>query len=70
MNDFYACDLNTYTWTLIPPLGEVPSPRYFHSCAVHSNCMYVFGGYDGTQVRRCASPEKCVCALVCNMSLC
>ncbi|CAN0336164.1 unnamed protein product, partial [Scytosiphon promiscuus] len=28
--------------------GEVPTPRYFHSCAVHNGSMYVFGGYNGS----------------------
>ena len=28
--------------------GDVPTPRYFHSCAVHNGSMYVFGGYNGS----------------------
>lgn len=28
--------------------GAVPTPRYFHSCAVHNGSMYVFGGYNGS----------------------
>lgn len=30
------------------PTGAVPTPRYFHSCAVHNGSMYVFGGYNGS----------------------
>lgn len=28
--------------------GAVPTPRYFHSCAIHNGSMYVFGGYNGS----------------------
>jgi hypothetical protein len=31
-DDFFACDLSTYTWTQMPNLGSPPGPRYFHSC--------------------------------------
>lgn len=48
MNDFYRCDLETMTWAQIPGIGTVPTPRYFHSCAVHNGSMYVFGGYNGS----------------------
>ncbi len=27
MNDFYECRLDTYTWTNLPCLGDVPTPR-------------------------------------------
>ena len=50
MNDFFACDLDTYTWSQIPCGGDhVPSPRYFHACAMYNNKMYTFGGYNGTE---------------------
>ncbi|CAN0181919.1 unnamed protein product, partial [Phaeothamnion confervicola] len=52
MNDFFACDLDTYTWRRIPETGEAPgtpSTRYFHSCAVHNGSMFVFGGYNGSE---------------------
>ena len=28
---------------------EVPSPRYFHACAMYNGKMYTFGGYNGTE---------------------
>ena len=50
MNDFFACDLDTYVWSQIPCGGEdVPSPRYFHACAMYSGTMYTFGGYNGNE---------------------
>ena len=48
MNDFFVCDLNTYEWSEIKNFGSIPSPRYFHSCALHDGKIYVFGGYSGT----------------------
>lgn len=35
-------------WVQHRVAGDVPTPRYFHSCAVHNGSMYVFGGYNGT----------------------
>ena len=49
MNDFFECRLDTYTWSVVTATGYVPSPRYFHACAMYANCMYVFGGYNGTE---------------------
>ncbi|CAN0144929.1 unnamed protein product, partial [Hapterophycus canaliculatus] len=52
LNDLHRCDLETMTWARIPGdggfIGDVPTPRYFHSCAVNNGSMYVFGGYDGS----------------------
>ena len=33
-------------WECINTIGEKPSPRAGHTAVVHSNGMYVFGGYD------------------------
>lgn len=49
MNDFFACNLDMYTWLEMPCSGALPSPRYFHSSAVFANKMYVFGGYNGSE---------------------
>ncbi|KAL3942969.1 MAG: hypothetical protein SGBAC_002920 [Bacillariaceae sp.] len=46
-DDFFACDLSTYTWTQMPSLGVTPSPRYFHSCCLYGHKMYLYGGYSG-----------------------
>lgn len=27
----------------------MPSPRYFHSSVVYGDCLYLFGGYNGTE---------------------
>lgn len=48
-NDFFACDLTTYTWTMMPCLGNAPSPRYFHSCCLYASKLYLYGGYSGTE---------------------
>lgn len=39
---FFACSLDTYTWTKMPSLGRSPSPRYFHSCVMHENKVRIF----------------------------
>ena len=52
MNDFFTCDLDMYTWTQLPCGGgpdDVPSPRYFHACAMYDGHMFLFGGYNGTE---------------------
>ena len=46
--DFFACDLSTYTWSELPCKGNMPSPRYFHSCCIHGNKLYTYGGYNGS----------------------
>jgi hypothetical protein len=49
-SDFFACDLSSYTWQEMLSLGTtLPSPRYFHSCCLHGNNMYVYGGYSGVE---------------------
>lgn len=46
---FFACSLDTYTWAQMPNLGRKPSPRYFHSCVMHVNKLFLYGGYSGSQ---------------------
>lgn len=49
MNDFYKLTLENYAWSVIYSNGEVPNPRYFHSSVVYGECMYLFGGYNGSE---------------------
>lgn len=28
--------------------GSPPSPRHSHAAVVHGDCLYVYGGYDGS----------------------
>lgn len=52
VNDFFQFDFHTMKWTEIsyenthtqPP----PTPRHSHSAVVYRDCLYVFGGYDGS----------------------
>lgn len=50
---FYSFDLDTETWSVIPPSAdsEVPSGRLFHASAVVGDAMYVFGGTVYNNVR-------------------
>jgi len=52
-NDLYSFNLMTSQWQEIRPVsaqkGNVPCPRFCHSCEVYDNSLYVFGGYDGQQ---------------------
>lgn len=47
-NDFFSLDLTTYTWEEMPCLGTPPSPRYFHSCCIYADRLYLYGGYNGS----------------------
>jgi hypothetical protein len=49
-NDFFACDLSTYTWVKMPSRGTTPSPRYFHSCCL---CKCVIRCIVGIYFRVC-----------------
>ena len=46
---FFFSDLSTYTWSELPCKGTPPSPRYFHSCCIHGNKLYTYGGYSGSE---------------------
>ena len=46
---FDFSDLSTYTWSELPCKGTPPSPRYFHSCCIHGNKLYTYGGYSGSE---------------------
>lgn len=54
-NDLYAFCFNAKQWQEVRPpaaIGQkgavpVPCPRFCHTCVVHGNCLFIFGGYDG-----------------------
>ena len=48
-NFTFRSDLSTYTWSELPCKGTAPSPRYFHSCCIHGNKLYTYGGYSGSE---------------------
>ena len=37
------------SWLPVNAAGRVPRARYRATCVVHSGCMYLFGGHDGTR---------------------
>jgi hypothetical protein len=52
-NDLYSFSLTTNQWHEVRPAsgskGNLPCPRFCHTCEVYNNSLYVFGGYDGQQ---------------------
>lgn len=54
-NDLYSFSFETNQWSEVRPASSAgqaacePCPRFCHSCQVHDNSLYVFGGYDGHQ---------------------
>ena len=50
MNDFYEYNVDTESWQEVIFCGKEgpPTPRHSHSAVVYEDCMYVFGGYDGS----------------------
>lgn len=34
-----------FKWTCLKSLGNIPSPRHFHSCVAKDGKLYVFGGH-------------------------
>lgn len=48
-NDFYGFDFSSMCWNPVRfRNGRPPSERHSHAAVIHDNCMYVFGGYDGS----------------------
>jgi len=45
-NDVHCFDLDTQSWSVIPPStdSQVPSGRRFHACAIVGEAMFIFGG--------------------------
>jgi len=52
-NDVHCFDLDTQSWTVIPPSSDsqVPSGRLFHAGAVVSDAMFIFGGTVENNIR-------------------
>lgn len=50
LNDFHSFSFDTGMWQAVPSghKGSVPSTRFGYVSSVHSDFMYVFGGYDGS----------------------
>lgn len=40
----YVLDLTTLAWSLVPPIGSVPVPRFFHAAVTTNDYMLVAGG--------------------------
>lgn len=50
--DLYELDLLRRHWTKIEPVGEIPSPRYFHSvCALGDTKLICYGGTSPAPTR-------------------
>jgi len=52
-NDVHCYDLDTQTWSSIPPSpdSQLPSGRLFHAAAVVGDAMFVFGGTVDNNIR-------------------
>lgn len=50
LNDFLAFNFDTNTWAPVPSgqKGSVPSTRFGYVSSVHTDYLFVFGGYDGS----------------------
>jgi hypothetical protein len=47
VNDIHCFDPLSQTWHPIPIHEPLPNPRRRHSCVCISNCLVMFGGFDG-----------------------
>jgi N-acetylneuraminic acid mutarotase len=47
INDIYSFDLETQIWSQLEVGHPLPKPRRRHSCIFISNCLVMFGGFDG-----------------------
>ena len=52
-NDFYCYSFKDKNWKMIkdqnPSADTWPKPRYRTTCVVYNDCMYMYGGHDGTR---------------------
>ena len=46
LNDLWMLTLETMTWCRVTNIGEVPSPRYCFSSAIHGSRLVIFGGLN------------------------
>jgi len=44
----YQLDLENWDWTKLEPVNKAPNSRDSHSCIVHNNKLYIFGGSGGS----------------------
>ena len=49
-NDVHQLDLKQMSWQLVNCSGTPPSPRSQSFCFIYNGCMYVYGGYNGTNL--------------------
>lgn len=47
INDIHCFDINTMSWVQLEIGHPIPKPRRRHSCILVSNCLVMFGGFDG-----------------------
>ncbi len=47
IGDFWLNWTETQMWELVASTGSAPSARYYHSCVVYKDSMYVLGGFSG-----------------------
>ncbi|GBG72775.1 hypothetical protein CBR_g12343 [Chara braunii] len=54
LNDLYCLNLQTMTWSIVPPTDDnpAPSPRRGHSACVLGGAIYIFGGHNSHGERR------------------
>jgi hypothetical protein len=52
-NDTWCYDTRDNSWTELPCIGYIPTPREFHSATIVNDVMYVFGGRtkEGTEMK-------------------
>lgn len=48
LSDVWILTIETLTWCRVISIGEVPSPRYFHSSAIYGTRFVIFGGLNPT----------------------
>ena len=61
LDAFDVLDLENFEWIPVMPTGPSPSARMDHSCAVHQDCMYIFGGSTENRMRyscSCCCPTR------------
>jgi N-acetylneuraminic acid mutarotase len=47
VNDLYCFDIEAMQWQQLDVGHPLPKPRRRHSCILISNCLVMFGGFDG-----------------------
>ena len=47
INDIHQFEVSSLTWSQLEVGHPLPKPRRRHSCIFVSNCLVMFGGFDG-----------------------